>query len=76
MQHAITDQTPSLETSSPDDALTTRQAARLLGMAEITLHQARLRGDGPPFFRIGRAVRYVRRDVLAYRDARMVGGAQ
>jgi len=68
---------PDAPTDSPTDpelAIDTPWAARLLGLANITLHQIRARGEGPPFFRIGRTVRYRLGDVLAYRAARTVGG--
>jgi predicted DNA-binding transcriptional regulator AlpA len=55
-------------------AVDTHEVARLLGLAEITIVQLRLRGEGPRFFRAGRRqVRYRFGDVLAYRDARSVG---
>lgn len=58
----------------PDDALTEEQAAGILGLARVTLQQMRYRGAGPRWFRpSGRRVRYIRRDVLAYRDARVIG---
>ena len=60
-------------------ALTTREAGSLLGLNEITLQQQRARGEGPPFFRVGggkrQAIRYVLRDVLAFRESNMVGKA-
>jgi predicted DNA-binding transcriptional regulator AlpA len=54
-------------------AVTARDVARLLGLAEITVAQQRARGEGPPFFKIGRHVRYRLADVIAWRDARTVG---
>ncbi len=60
----------------PEHAIDTHEVAQLLGLAEITIAQQRARGEGPPFFRVGRHVRYIRRDVLAWRDARRVGGAK
>jgi excisionase family DNA binding protein len=54
-------------------AVTPRQAAELLGMAQVTLEQWRRRGDGPRFWRVGRRVRYRLADVLAFREARTVG---
>ncbi len=44
-----------------------RETAPLLGIAPITLRKMRLRGDGPPFVKIGnRAVRYSESDVADY----------
>jgi hypothetical protein len=56
-------------------ALTAREAGSILGLHEITMQQKRARGEGPPWFRCGRAIRYRLGDVLAFRDARMVGKA-
>jgi predicted DNA-binding transcriptional regulator AlpA len=53
-----------------DDEPTT--AARM-GIGASTLQQARYRGEGPPFVRIGKLVRYRRRDVEAWLVARTVG---
>lgn len=62
------------DAASLDDAITRRETAKLIGLSVAALDQLRYRGDGPPFFRAGaRHVRYVRRDVLAWRDARTVG---
>ena len=38
--------------------LDTNQAAELLGLSARTLSTWRCRGDGPPFLKIGGAVRY------------------
>jgi len=40
--------------------LTTEEAAEYLSVSASWLAQSRGRGDGPPFFRIGRAVRYAK----------------
>ncbi len=60
-------------------ALTTRETGGILGQSEITLQQWRAQARGPRFFRIGggkrQAVRYRLGDVLAFRDANMVGKA-
>ncbi len=52
--------------------LTPRAAAIYLGTSPSTLAKLRLFGDGPPFTRIGRAVRYRRRDLDAWMAARLV----
>lgn len=54
-------------------AIDTNELARRLGLAPITVQQQRARGDGPPFFRVGRSVRYRVRDVEAWIAARTVG---
>lgn len=52
--------------------LTGREAADLLRLSERTLERHRVAGTGPRFIRLGRAVRYRRRDVLDFveRNAR------
>lgn len=57
------------EAPHEDVPLTTEQAAELLGCAAGTLANARAAGRyGPPFYRIGRSVRYLRSAVLTYRE--------
>ena len=56
-----------------DVLLTTREAADLLGLSPRTLQGYRYRGapdPGLPFVKFGQSVRYRRRDVLAFVDAR------
>lgn len=54
-------------------ALDATQTKAILNVADITLAQWRAAGKGPRFFRVGRSIRYRLADVLAFRDARMVG---
>ena len=46
--------------------LTTEQAAEYLGVSESWLAGSRVRGDGPPFYKLGRAVRYIRSTLDAW----------
>jgi predicted DNA-binding transcriptional regulator AlpA len=63
--------------TAEERALTARQVADILGVAEITLQQWRARGEGPRYFRAGRRhIRYRFGDVIAWRDARTVGKPQ
>ncbi len=73
--HNTTGHTTALtEELDGERAIATRQMCELLGIAPITAAQWRQRGEGPRFFRVGkRHVRYRLGDVLAFRDARMVG---
>jgi|DEB19_MinimDraft_2_1074335.scaffolds.fasta_scaffold34554_2 predicted DNA-binding transcriptional regulator AlpA len=48
----------------------TAGAAELTGFAEKTLENMRSRGDGPPFLKLGRLVRYDPRDLEAWKAAR------
>lgn len=50
--------------------LTENQVSQLIGRAVPTLQKDRLRGDGPPFLKVGRHVRYRPSDVKAWLDAR------
>ena len=53
-------------------AYTTAEAARYIAMSESFLRQARMDGErenrtpGPPFLKIGRAVRYLKHDLDAW----------
>jgi len=49
--------------------ITAGQTATLLGVRVTTLESWRLRGNGPRYRKIGRLVRYVEADVLAWIDA-------
>jgi predicted DNA-binding transcriptional regulator AlpA len=53
--------------------LTEKQAARLLSMSHRTLQAWRRIGGGPSFIKLGRAVRYRRRDLIAWIDANTIG---
>jgi hypothetical protein len=56
----------------PAEALGERDAARIVGLSPATLSTLRCRGGGPPFLRLGRAIRYRVSDLRAWRDARLV----
>lgn len=55
---------PDIETP-----LNENQAAQLLGLSARTLQAWRVRGGGPRFMKIGRAVRYQRHELLAFQEA-------
>lgn len=46
--------------------LNVAQVSELTGRAVSTLEKDRLTGDGPPYLKLGRLVRYRRRDVEAW----------
>jgi len=50
----------------PDELLTSKEAARFLRVSESYLAKARMRGDGPRYRKLSRAVRYVMSDLLAW----------
>lgn len=56
----------------------TKTLAKFLNTSPITVMRFRLHGDGPPFFRIGRSVKYRMSDVedwLATRERRSTSEA-
>jgi Helix-turn-helix domain len=61
--------------TDPDALLGETHAAQLLNLSTRTLQAWRLTSRGPAFVRAGRAVRYRRRDLLAWIDANTVSSA-
>jgi hypothetical protein len=61
--------TPQTPTATIEPLLTEDQAAKKLNVSPSWLAKARMRGDGPPYVKIGRSVRYG--DVVAWAKARM-----
>jgi hypothetical protein len=55
------------------DLLTTEQAARAFKVTPAALKQFRFEHRGPAFFKLGRLVRYARRDLKEYLQANRVG---
>src|SRR5579862_2169048 len=55
----------------PDVLLFGAEAAYLAGLSVRTFEALRLRGGGPPYVKLGRAVRYRRGDVLAWTAAKL-----
>lgn len=58
------------QTNSIDPLLTPRAAAQALSVSESWLAKARMRGDGPPYVKVGRAVRYAQAAVLQWLKSR------
>lgn len=56
--------------------LTTEEAAELLRLHSQTMFRLRQTGEGPPHFRVGTRVLYLRDDVLAWARAKSEGGAR
>ena len=50
--------------------LTPPEAAKFLKMSVSWLAKARMRGDGPPFVRVGRSIRYREDDLRQWLKAR------
>ena len=57
---------PGSDRTDDEALLTEVEAARLLCLSPRTLQAGRIRGTGPPYVKIGRNVRYRRRDVLRF----------
>jgi hypothetical protein len=58
--------------SDPDCAFNENQAAEFLGVSVRTLQAWRVRGGGPPYVKIGRAVRYQRRTLVNFQEEHTV----
>jgi hypothetical protein len=53
------------------EAVSTAQAARLIGLSVRTLETMRARGGGPPFIKVtAKSVRYLRRDLVLWLESR------
>jgi len=52
-----------------DAVLNETQAAQFLGLSVRTLQAWRVRGGGPRYCKIGRAVRYQRKVLIAFQEA-------
>jgi predicted DNA-binding transcriptional regulator AlpA len=50
--------------------LTARDAANLLRLSPSWLAKARMRGDGPPYVKLGRAIRYTETGILQWMRSR------
>ena len=60
---------------STKEYLTDRELAERLGFSKITLCHWRMKGEGPPYVRIGRQIRYVWTHVRVWLDRQTVAGA-
>ena len=60
------------ETRLPDAMLDTKEAAEVLGLRPQTMHEWRTRRVGPPYHKLGRSVRYLYAELVAWRDAQRV----
>jgi excisionase family DNA binding protein len=52
--------------AGPGERLNNREAADYLGLKAATLNKWRCHGDGPPFIKVGRLIRYRRTDLDAF----------
>jgi hypothetical protein len=58
--------------ADPDAALNETQAAEFLSLSVRTLQAWRVRGGGPRYCKIGRAVRYQRRELVSFQETHTV----
>ena len=59
------------DTNDPDQLLTEKEAAELICYSQRALQNWRVRGGGPPYVKVSaRSIRYQRRDVLEWIEAR------
>lgn len=65
---------PANRLADPDSLLAEVAAAEMLGLSTRTLQSWRIGGSGPAYVRAGRAIRYRRRDLLAWIDANTIRG--
>jgi predicted DNA-binding transcriptional regulator AlpA len=56
--------------SSDERLLTPKETANFLRVSESWLAKARIRGDGPPFLKIGRSIRYRQGDLIRWMRSR------
>ena len=61
-----------MQDNFPDMLLTRDQVQAEFGLSRRFLELSAWRGDGPPMIKLGRAVRYQRRDILSWIDGRRV----
>ena len=59
-------------TYQPTAMLDTHRAAEVLGLRAQTLHEWRTRRVGPPYLKLGRAVRYQYRALMDWAEAQRV----
>ncbi len=70
---AVNEAAAAAALANMDEVLTTSEAAEYLKCSEQHLEASRVRGDGPPFTRVGsRIIRYRKSAILAWMAAREV----
>ncbi len=58
-----------METWTKNTLLSVKELAPALNISVVTLNKMRCQGDGPPYFTIGRSVRYRWGEVQAWLEA-------
>ena len=62
---------PTLRSIRVERLLTPRDAANLLRLSLSWLAKARMRGDGPPYVKLGRAIRYSEGALMQWMKSRL-----
>ena len=70
MQKGNLMQSDLISVYDPDQMLAEHETAKILCQSVRTLQKWRVTGFGPEFFKIGRSVRYRRREVLEWIESR------
>ena len=63
----------AINTHNADQLLNEFQASEVLQIGVRTLQGWRVRGQGPRYRKLGRAVRYSRAELIEWADSRVVG---
>ncbi len=58
--------------TNPAEILDTLEAASYLKLAAVTLERRRIQGDGPPYLKLGKSVRYRRGDLDVWLASRLI----
>jgi predicted DNA-binding transcriptional regulator AlpA len=61
-----------MQNNFPDRLLSRNEVEAEFGLSRRFLELSAWRGDGPPLIRLGRAVRYKRRDIADWINARRI----
>ena len=69
MENVDANSTRKLPAAAAIKLLTPKEAAQQLKVSESWLAKARMRGDGPPFIKIGRAIRYSKAALVQWMKA-------
>jgi predicted DNA-binding transcriptional regulator AlpA len=67
---AIPKESTERPAAAPSPLLTPKEAAHRLKVSTSWLAKARMRGDGPPYIRIGRSIRYSEMVLLQWLKSR------
>jgi excisionase family DNA binding protein len=67
---AISPAAPQKPVGIPLNLLSPKEAAKLLKVSLSWLAKARMRGDGPPYIRVGRSIRYTESALLQWLKSR------